>query len=135
MWSDLPVVQTQHVRMSRAALDLPLCTTSGRSTRHLPPFCALSGSKSGLIGSTRLFGSVSWLAVNSFRHLEMSLGLKMRAADVSIVFLKKPLSRTFMARAIGGENMSSADIGGFAVAGPSSLRSCLVLIFDLFWSV
>jgi hypothetical protein len=40
-----------------------------------------------------------------------------------------------MARASGGENMSSADIGRFAVEGPSLLRSCLVLIFGGFRSV
>jgi hypothetical protein len=110
MWCDLPTVQIQHARVSRAGQDSPPCTTSGRSTKHFVPFCALSVSGSGLIGSTRLLGSVSRLAVSSLRHLEMSLGLKMRAAEVRIVFWKKVRSSTFMARFTGGVNMSSADM-------------------------
>jgi hypothetical protein len=37
----------------------------------------------------------------------MSLGLKMRAAEVGMVFWKKLRSSTFMARFTGGANMSS----------------------------
>lgn len=113
MWFDLPAVQTQHVGVPHTALDSPLCTTSGRSTRHLLPLRAHSGSASTRIGSTRLLGSVSLLAVSSFRQREMSLGLKMRAAEVGIVFWKKLRSSTFIARLTGGANMSgggSADM-------------------------
>lgn len=75
------------------------------------PFCAFSASGSDLIGSTRLLGSVSRLAVSSLRQREMSFGLKMRAAEVGIVFWKKLRSSTFMARFTGGANMSVVDMG------------------------
>lgn len=106
--------------------DLPVWTTSGRRSRHLTPCCALSASGSALIGSTRLFGSVSLAAVSSLRHREMSLGLKMRAAEVGMVFWKKLRSSTFIARFTGGANISSVasardieawDGGVVAVAG------------------
>jgi hypothetical protein len=58
------------------------------------------------MGSIRLLGSVSLLAVSSLRHREMSLGLKMRAAEVGMVLWKKLRSSTFMARLTGGANMS-----------------------------
>lgn len=51
----------------------------------------------------------------------MSLGLKMRAAEVGMVFWKKLRSSTFMARFTGGANMSLvasvADIGLCALNG------------------
>jgi hypothetical protein len=59
---------------------------------------------------------VSRLAVSSLRHREMSLGLKMRAADVRMVFWKKLRSSTFMARFAGGVNISSVDIGNLVLA-------------------
>lgn len=68
---------------------------------------ACSRSGSALTGSIRLVGSVSLLAVNSLRQREMSLGLKMRAAEVGMVFWKKLRSSTCMARFTGGANMSS----------------------------
>lgn len=40
----------------------------------------------------------------------MSFGLKMRAADVGIVFWKKLRSSTFMALLTGGANMSGGGI-------------------------
>jgi hypothetical protein len=89
--------------------DSPLWTTSGRNNRHLPPFVALPRPGSALMGSIRLLGSVSLLAVSSLRHREISLGLKMRAAEVGMVFWKKLRSSTFMARLTGGANMSVVD--------------------------
>jgi hypothetical protein len=62
------------------------------------------------MGSTRLFGSVSLLAVRSFLHREMFFGSNMRAAEVGIVFWKKLRSNMLMARFTGGENMSFEDI-------------------------
>jgi hypothetical protein len=44
------------------------------------------------------------------------LGLKMRAADVGIVFWKKLRSSTFMARFTGAANMSFVDIDRFGFA-------------------
>jgi hypothetical protein len=41
------------------------------------------------------------------RHREMSLELKIRAAEVGTVFWKKLRSSTFMARLTGGANISS----------------------------
>lgn len=130
MWRDLSAVQTQHFRMSHAPPDSPLWTTSGRNTKHFPPFCALSLSGSGLIGSTRLVGRVSLLAVSSLRHLEMSLVLKMRAAEVGMVFWKKVLSSFFIDLASGAVNMSVVDIGVIRVRGWGSSQT---LCSETFW--
>lgn len=94
-------------KIALARQHVPLGTTSGRRSKHLPPLCARPLSGSALMGSTRLLTSASRLAVSSFRHREISLLLNMRAADVGIVFWKKARSSTFMARFSGGANMSS----------------------------
>jgi len=66
------------------------------------------------MGSIRLVGIVSLLAVNSLRQREISLGLKMRAAEVGMVFWKKLRSSTFMARFTGGANISSVVVASGA---------------------
>lgn len=92
------------------------------------PLDACSESGSTLIGSMRLLGSVSLLAVSSLRQRDMSLGLKMRAAEVGMVFWKKLRSSTFMARFTGGANMSVvasvADIESWA-RGELVSRGCV----------
>lgn len=83
---------------------------SGRSTMHLPPARALSSLGSGLTGVMRSMLSISWVLSSSARHGEMSLGLKMRAADVATVRVKKLRSSTLMARLTGGAAMAGADM-------------------------
>lgn len=118
MLRDLTAVRTQHFKADAVRLDIPLWTTSGRRSKHLVPFfCVPSVSGSALIGSTRALFRVSRLAVSSVRHREMSLGLKMRAADTGTVFWKKVRSSTFMARLIGGANMSAASVEAIEEAG------------------
>ena len=98
---------------------------------------ALSESGSTLIGSIRLFGSVSLLAVSSLRHRDMSLGLKMRAAEVGMVFWKKLRSSTFMARFTGGANMSFvasvADIESYALNACRVVLRGFVAVVNYFW--
>lgn len=64
------------------------------------------------------------LAVSSLRHRDMSLGLKMRAAEVGMVFWKKLRSSTFMARFTGGANMSL--VASVADIGLCALNECRV---------
>ena len=120
--------QTQYSHVLPPWGDSPVWTTSGRRSRHLLPRDACSESGSTLIGSMRLLGSVSLLAVSSLRQRDMSLGSKMRAAEVGMVLWKKLGSSTFMARFTGGANMSVvayvADIESWA-RGELVSRGCV----------
>jgi hypothetical protein len=129
--------QTQYFHVLPPWGDSPVWMTSGRRSRHLAPLDACSESGSTLIGSIRLLGSVSLLAVSSLRHRDMSFGLKMRAAEVGMVFWKKLRSSTFMARFTGGANMSLvasvADIGSWARGRFQGGRVGLSRLWNYFW--
>jgi hypothetical protein len=77
---------------------------------HFPPAFAFSSSGSDLTGVTRSISNISRVLSSSARHRDMSLVLKMRAADVGTVRAKKARSSTLMARLIGGAAMSVADV-------------------------